>query len=232
LISNLLRDEIAVEVNSQIASKVALRPGRYSVRAWKSGRQLVAGIRLADRAQSALRAEDFVEVHNDLTATAKGAAGELIDREARWNTFVALGWTTAVAQDLGAGVVAARVGMRTAKTRGFTVNIEGAIGETTTFTEYRAAALLGYGLGRATGRFSGFVSGSVGGGIIGQRTNMGQSATTPTGLVSPAASGAWWLTRHVAIGVEAELSLAIYKRDSQLVASLWPVVYGGIVFAQ
>jgi hypothetical protein len=231
LISNLRRDEIAVELTPQAASKVALRPGRYSVRAWKRGRQLVAGVRLGDGAQSALRAEDFVEVHNELSATAKGPA-DITDREARWNTFVALGWTTGIAQDLGGGVVAARIGMRTAKARGFTLNVDGAVGQTTSFTEYRAAALVGYGIGKAAGRFSGFVGGSVGGGIIGQRTSLGQSATTPTGLVSPAASGAWWLTRRLAFGMEADLSLAVYERDSHLVASLWPVLYGGLVFAQ
>jgi hypothetical protein len=230
LISNLRRDEIAAELTSQAAVKVALRPGRYSVRAWKNGRQLVAGVRLADRAQSALRAEDFVDVEKSLAATAKGQA-DITDRQARWNTFAALGWTRGVAQDLDNGVVAARVGLRTAKAGGFVLNLDGAIGETSAFTEYRSAALVGYGLGMTSGRFSGFLSGSMGGGVIGQRTSAGHTAATPAGMLSPAASGAWWITPRLALGVEADLSLAIYKRDSSLVSSVWPLIYGGLVFA-
>jgi len=232
LISNLLRDEIAVELTPHASSKVALQPGRYGVRAWKSGRQFVASVRLADQSQNALRTEDFVEVHNELTARAKGTGAESVDREASWNTFVALGWTKGVALDLGGGITAIRVSMRSAKARGFTLNMDGAIGETAAFTEYRAAASVGYGLGMASGRFSGFFSGSIGAGIIGQRTSTGHAAATPSGLVSPAASGAWWVTRRVALGVEADLSIAIYERDSQLVSSLWPVIFGGVVFAQ
>lgn len=230
LISNVRRDEIAAELTSQTASKVALPPGRYSVRAWKGGRQLVAGIRLADRAQSVLHAEDFVDVQKSIATTAKGGE-DITDRQNGWNTFVALGWTRGVAEDLGAGVMAARVSLRTATGRGFTLNVDGAIGETSAFTEYRAAALVGYGLGLTSGRFSGLLSGSLGGGMIAQRTGPGHTAATPAGVASPAASGAWWMSRHLALGVEADLSLAIYKRDRSLVSSVWPVVYGGIVVA-
>ncbi len=230
LISNLQRDEIAVELTQRASSKVALRPGRYSVRAWKDGRQFVAGVHLADRAQSALRAEDFVDVQNRLAVTAKGRAVDITDRQARWNTFAALGWTTGVGEHLGA-VTAARVGSRSAKARGFTLNVDGAIGKTAAFTEYRAAALVGYGLGMTSGRFSAFVSGSIGGGIIGQRTSVGAGGTTPIGLISPAASAEWWMTRNLAVGVEGDLSLAIYKRDSRLVSSVWPAVFGEMVFA-
>jgi len=106
-----------------------------------------------------------------------------------------------------------------------------AIGETTGFTEYRASALLGYGVGTTMGRFSGFVSGSIGGGIIGQRTSAGRTVTTPTGLISPAADGEWWLSRRVGVSVEGELSVAIYKRDGQLVSSLWPALFGAVLFA-
>jgi hypothetical protein len=231
LISNLVRDEIAVELTPRTSSKVGLQPGRYSIGAWKNGRHFLASVRLSDRDQSVLRTEDFVEVHGDLTGRTKGRGADLIERELSWDTFVALGWTRGVAQDLGSGITAVRLGMRSAKSHGFTFSMDGAIGDTTVFTEYRAAASVGYGLGVTSGRFSGFFSGSIGGGIIGQRTAAGHSAATPTGLVSPAASGAWWATRRIAIGVEVDLSLAFYERDSQLVSSLWPMVFGGVVFA-
>ena len=65
----------------------------------------------------------------DLAVTAKGGPTSPIAR-GRWNTFVALGWTRGVAQDLGAASTAARVGLRSAKARGFTLNVDGAIGET------------------------------------------------------------------------------------------------------
>lgn len=230
LISNLLRDEIAVELNPRAASKVALRPGRYGIRAWKNGRQLVAGVRLADGAQTTLRAEDFAEVHNAVAVSAKGRLLDLTDHQSRWNAFVALGLTNGVAQNLG-GITAARIGVRSAEARGFTLNLDSAAGETTTFSEYRATVQLGYGIGAARGQFSGFASASLGGGIVGQRSTPGHTAATPTGVVSPAVSGDWWVTRHLAVGVEGDLALAFYERDSRLVASLWPVIYGGIVFA-
>ena len=147
--------------------------------------------------------------------------------------YVAGGATEGVGRGLGP-LMALRFGLRPIEPTGFTLGIDGALGRTSSFGEWRILGSAGYRVGTRRNRFSGCAGTSVGGGILGQKTSSGSntvnsgSAWTGAFFIAPTLGISYELGDQVAIGSEAALSAIFYRRDAAFAASLLPAVYVGV----
>jgi hypothetical protein len=239
LVTQLQPDEVVAELTTGVRTRVALPPGLYGIRVWKGDKLYLARIDLADREDRLIADGDLIESRETPGSVSnKGpsvdAAPVLVadtkDRLTGWGSFAALGLTAGVASGVGQ-MAAARLGVRASHSRGFELTVDGAFRSSSSFSEYRSMLLVGYRLGFERGPIFASVGARAGAGLIGQRTvNDAQPIALAAGL-SPSAGVSWWLGRHVALALETDLLLAVYRRDFALTTSAWPAVLVGVVGA-
>jgi hypothetical protein len=225
LVTQLRDDQIVAELNSGASVRLALEPGAYSFRAWRQSAEWFTRIELDEQQDIALNAGDLVERSRLVSGASKGNSNETEQQ----GLSVELGMSTGIAQSLGP-IVASRVAAFPVHCSGFGLSMEGATGKGRGFSEYRAMILAGY---RATTEWRslrGVAGIQVGGGATAQTAALDGTAATPWGGIAPIAGVQWGVARSVAIVLDTEILIGLYRRDGVNRLSAWPAYYLGVTF--
>jgi hypothetical protein len=214
LVVDLGRDQVVAELPAGSARRLAVPPGEYGVRAWRSRRAFAARFEVKSGMRRSLRGEELA-LADATSAREKG--GELIyafPRPARFHPslYVAAGAGGGVALDALASV---RLGVRSMGVSGVAVNLTVSSAHTNGFAETTAVAWLGYRFGFERRWLSGFIGFEAGGGLISQDLDRGGARR------SGIAGAALWpglsarLGARFRLSLEAEVPLVWVRQDGR-----------------
>jgi len=220
LVIDAARDQVIAELGRGEPVRVAVVPGRYTVRAWTKERAVEGTFALAAGERRTIAWTELTKTVA-LGARAKGHA----DVEARpYAMSFALGGRAGIADELDvlAGV---RAGVRGGALRGPSLALDvntwakGALREGSVFV------LAGYRTGVEAGRARATIALEAGGGAVYQTVD--DTAASPAGVVAPTGQLSLALSRSFALTLEAQLAAALLKRDGELGVMLLPAVWLG-----
>jgi hypothetical protein len=233
LVLDAERDRVIAEVPaSAAATRIALSPGRYAVRAWR-GQKVVAGAVTLHAGESrTVWAEELHPVSATLVR-AKGDGGDydLELENGPWHErplslSMLGGFGTSVAGDLGI-MPAARLELDFGRVSGPSLALDLASGRGVGFRETSVLALIGWRWGIAHRRLSGFVGGQAGGGSILQDIDH-SSLSTPVGVIAPWVGGSVRLWGPLALAAEAQYALRVLQSDNSTDVQLSPSAWLGV----
>lgn len=214
------KDQVIAELGRGERPQIALSPGTYVARVWKTGKVFEARVSLA---AGQIRAVQWQELHEVTlaTSTAKGRMREDRDlsialagggRSSVGDTFTALG--------------GGRVGVRAGP---FSAAIDATSASRTMVRETSMLVVAGYRRAARLGPLRAALGLELGGGAFVQRVVETTSATG-VGVVSPLGEVAVSLTPRLAIALEVDASIMVLKVDGGAHGRFLPSAWLGVVF--
>lgn len=239
LVIELVRDQVIAETAADGRAVVAVRPGRYAVRAWRQGRAFAGRITVQTGETRAVRWDELTAT-TDPPAHAKGTlapgaqAGAGARHESRdaggLTALVAAGGQGGVASDLGL-MSAFRAGIRSAAPSGFSLVLDLGTGTAAQFRETSAFVLGGYRLGLTRGPLQAWVGVEAGAGGVLQSSVAGVSGVTGAVAAGPWAGLSLRVLDQVSVTVEGHLPAAGLRRDGEIAGVLLPAAWLGLLIA-
>jgi len=141
--------------------------------------------------------------------------------------YFGLGLRGGVARETSA-LWSARLGLRPSGPTGLTITLDGAYGRAAEVEEWHAVAGIGYQLGLQKGPWTAVVGANLGGGALGQKAKGASSRWSGTFSLVPGLGLGYRLNDWMALAVEADGQLLVYRRDSSTVASFLPGAHLGL----
>jgi hypothetical protein len=230
LITHLARDQVVAEVTADRPSRLTLQAGVYTLRAWRGLQEYVSRVTLREGEDRNVQAADLVRAVR-VAAVAKLSSTPIEPLSARNRhqdrplLSVTMGLTSGVAQQMSP-MVTGRIGLRTPRRQGWTVDIAGAFGQGQGFDEFRFLLLAGYRLQWSRGVVSIALLADVGGGVIGQKLSDG-ARLSPGAGASSSVELAWRLAPALGLALRGGVLGAGYEREGALSVSAWPEVLAG-----
>ena len=234
LVADRARDEVIAEVGPDAREVLAVKPGRYTIRAWHAGKIYAGNVSVAVGEQKYVRPSDLEPVGSVSTAS-KGDYEldyELAAARSPAPTIVVAGGITSGVAD-GLGVVPALRG-EVAWASGLTLAIDGgsryhrALGMS--FRESDTFALAGYRRSIGGARWRAWLGAEAGAGIVVQSALMpdNYSAAVAANVV---AGASYELVRGINLALEPSIGVDVLRRDGSLGALAVPAVWLGLGFA-
>lgn len=239
LVIELVRDQVLAELAADGRAVVAVRPGRYAVRAWRQGRAFAGRITVQAGETRVVRWDELTvttgplaRAKGTLAADAPSVAGARHEaRDAgRLTVLVAAGWQGGVASGLGP-LSAVRVGIRSAAPSGLSLVLDVGTGTWAQFRETSAFVLGGYRLGLARGPLQAWAGVEAGVGGVLQSSAAGAAGATAAVAAGPWAGLSLRVLGHVSVTVEGHLPAAGLRRDGAITGVLLPAVWLGVLVA-
>ena len=239
LVIELVRDQVIAELAADGRAVVAVRPGRYAVRAWRQGRAFSGRITVRAGERRPVRWEDLTVMIGP-QARAKGAlaaeARTLADarheerRAGRRAVLVAAGGQGGIAGDLGL-LSSVRAGIRSAAPSGLALALHVATGTGAQFRETSGFVLAGYRLGLERGPLQAWAGVEAGVGVVVQSLAAGSPGVTAAVAAGPWAGLSLRVLGPVSVTVEGHLPAAGLRRDGAITGVLLPAVWLGVLVA-
>jgi hypothetical protein len=219
IVIDLARDQVTAEVTSDSLATIAVKPGRYAIRASRNGAMFVGVVAVAVDGRRAVVGDELLPATTVSTAR-KGAA---VDGAAN-ELLVLAGGGTGIADRLGIvpGVRAALV-TRT----GLSLAVQASSRAGTGFRETSGLVLAGYRRAVVRDTWSGWAGVELGGGGVMQSVNpTAYSGVLAAGGTAGIALEIW---RGTAIAVETTLHAELVKRDGRTALVASPAGWLGLV---
>jgi len=226
LVIDVASQQVIAELGRGDPARVALVPGRYTIRAWKAAHAYAGTLAVAAGQLHAVTWSELAETAplttsrkggGDVTAAFAPAAGGTIELALAGGGRAGVANQVAAVGSLRAGV---RVGALTFAVDGGTRR-DGALRESNLF------AAVGYRRGVGRGPLRASLGLELGGGMILQtidgRSASGAATLAPVGEVSIAASS------RVSLALTAELPATLLKRDGELAVTALPAAWLGVI---
>jgi hypothetical protein len=219
------RRQVIAELTSDGRARIAVRPGRYLVRLWRSGRGYAGRIAVSSGGRRLVGWDELVAMPV-VSAQRKGG------RESAGSSLailVAAGGQRGVASELGP-VPGVRVGARSPGPTGPSLAMTLGSGRGIGFRETSALLFAGYRLGIERGRFRAWGVLEAGGGLVVQSIDGRSSASSAALAVAPGAGASVDLTRPFALVLEAALPAVLLRRDDRTAVTPLPGLWLGLQF--
>ncbi|HEY1812931.1 MAG TPA: caspase family protein [Kofleriaceae bacterium] len=225
LVTDRAHDEVVAEVGPDAAGVLAVKAGRYNIRAWRGGQTFAGNLEVAV-------GEDRVVAASELAATgAVSTASKGGDPPADGpEMFVAGGGIGGVASGLGL-VPAARLEL--VLPSGLSATLFGGTRGTTSygadFRESQLFALVGYRRGIEHGRWRAWIGAEVGAGVIAQ-THLVTDEYSAAAAAGVFAGGSVDLSSRLRLALEPSIDGELLRRDGGAAAVAIPGVWLGFMF--
>ncbi|HEY1547450.1 MAG TPA: caspase family protein [Kofleriaceae bacterium] len=234
LVSDRTRDEVIAEVGPDAREVLAVKPGRYTIRAWHAGKIFAGDVTVAVGEAKYVRPSDLEPVGSVSTAS-KGDYEldyELTAARAAMPTiFIAGGITSGVTD--GLGVVPALRG-EVVSASGFSFAIDGAsryhAEHDNPLRESDVFALVGYRRGVAGGRWRAWLGGEVGGGVVVQ-SDLAPDNYSAAVQANAFAGASYEVVSGIKLAVEPSIGAEMLRRDGGLGVLAVPGLWFGVGFA-
>jgi hypothetical protein len=237
LVVQLVRDQVLAELPSGAATRIAVPPGDYGIRAWRSGQTFAARVHVAEGQTRNIRRDDLV-LATAMDARTKGGdsvepalvepSASVTLRAARDYRGPALVVLPGVQGSVAVPALASlRVGVRSAKPTGWSVAADISTGRGATCWETTALALFGYRVGFERGRFLGFAGLEAGAGLVAQNLDGGGSGISATVVGAPWLGAAVRITPRISLDLEGHCPLGWIRRDGKDALALFPAGWLG-----
>ncbi len=220
VVVHLARDQVMAEVNADSARRLALVPGRYSVRVWRKDQSAAAAFTLAAGETRRVAWSDLAPVPVGAAVRSKGDedAPPAPEPDARSGlqlaAFGAFGVQRGASGESGI-LPALRVGVRSSRPSGPSLSVVGASLPRQGFDESLVLGLAGYRLGARRGVLQGSVGLEVGGGFALQQVEGYGSRATGIVAFGPSLGGALHLGESWAIAADAALTSFALRREGK-----------------
>ncbi len=233
IVVHLARDQVMAEVTSDAARKLALVPGRYSVRVWRKDQSAAAAFTLAAGETRKVAWSDLAPVAVGVAVRSKGdddapsAAKPTESRGLQLAGFGAFGLQRGASSASGI-LPSLRAGVRSSRPSGPSLALMGATGARQGFDESMALGLIGYRVGARRGVVQGSLGLEAGAGFALQHVDT--QGTRVTGIVAggPTLGGALHLSDAWAVLVDASLLVLGLRRDGSTAAVVNPGAWLGV----
>ncbi|HEX4449257.1 MAG TPA: caspase family protein [Kofleriaceae bacterium] len=233
LVADRARDEVIAEVGPDAREVVAVKAGRYSIRAWHAGKIYAGNVSVAMGELKYVRPSDLEPVGSVSTAS----KGDLeLDYEQATRTtaptiFVAGGITSGVADNLGVvpalrGELAWASGLSLAIEGGSRFHRELAM----TFRESDVVVLAGYRRGIGGARWHAWLGAEAGAGVVIQSALMPDTYSTAA-AANLVAGASYEIVRGIKLALEPSIGAELLRRDSSIAVLAVPAVWLGLGFA-
>jgi hypothetical protein len=120
-----------------------------------------------------------------------------------------------------------RVGLHSERRSGPMASLDALYANDGLIAEWRVGASAGWAWALAVGRATPYVGVKLGGGFMLQDPATGPSRASPFGAASPVLGSTIRITSNIKVWSESQLSLLLYRRDSNTVVSLAPELWAG-----
>lgn len=234
IVVHLARDQVMAEVTSDAARRLALVPGRYSVRVWRKDQSAAAAFTLAPGETRKVAWSDLAPVATGTAVRSKGdddaqtpAGNTHESRGLQLAGFGAFGLQRGASSDSGI-MPSIRAGIRSSRPSGPSLAVMGATGARQGFDESMALGLIGYRVGVRRGALQGSLGLEAGGGFALQHVD--SQGTRVTGIVAggPTLGGALHLGDSWAVLIDGSLLVLGLRRDGGTAAVVNPGAWLGV----
>ena len=225
LVQEDARDQVLAEVPADTASRIALPPGRYTIRAWRDRQTLVAHVNLLAGEVRAIGVDEL-KASAQTVALAKGGA----TRRTLGITLVLGG---GVDEGFAAGVPvhgAVHLGVRSAAPSGWTTDVLVSTGRGDGFWETTALAMAGYRLGFEHARFRGYAALEGAVGFVAQTIVHRPTLDSPALAGVPELGFSVRLSPALALGAEAQFLVGWFRKDHGNAVLTSPTGWLGILW--
>jgi hypothetical protein len=226
LVTDRARDEVVAEVGPDARGVLAVKPGRYGVRAWRAGKIFAGNVEVAMGEEHVVRAGDLAPAGSVSTAS-KG--GEAVS-PAGWVTLAA-GGMGGVAD--GIGVVPALRGELVLPS-GLSASIVGGSRDVSSpggsIRETQLFALVGYRLTIGFDHWHAWAGVETGVGVVVQ-TDVMPAAYSAAFEVGALAGVSYDVTTDLKVVLEPTLEAQVLRRDDEAAVIAIPGVWLGLAFA-
>ncbi|MFT3841431.1 MAG: caspase family protein [Myxococcaceae bacterium] len=240
MVTDLVRDQVVVEVPSGPAREVALAPGEYGVRAFKDGKSFGGRFRLNEGVHLQVRWEQLTQVSSGVVVAAKG--GDITTRldddfgpdTNKWALSVGLGAVEPLVYTLGDSSLhpQMRIGFEPRLGPGFTASI---LGYTSTATatpkvglsdgtrpEAGVQARAGFRWSWTLWRFWFGAGAEVGGGLTWQTDNLGAVNLAGVGAIAPRGTVRFQVYGPLMVSLDVEAAVMFATVDTVFQAIFRP----------
>jgi hypothetical protein len=219
-------DRVIAELGRGDPKRVAVEPGRYTVRVWRGGRALEASVALAaNQAANQQRAVAWDEL-----APASGPATQAKSDAATHSTIdleIAAGGESSVAKQLPP-LVAMRVELRVPALGGASLALETGTRRAGDLRETSAFLFGGWRVTRSRGSLRASLGVEVGAGAVVQQ--LSGSAWTGAAAVAPLAELDVRITRQLALALAAHVPITALQADGRVDLFVLPAAWLGVIF--
>jgi hypothetical protein len=213
-------DQVIAELGRGEPVQVALVPGTYGVRVWKSGKVYEARVAIVAGQH---RAVQWNEMHA-ITLPDTYAKGRTREEHLDVAFVLAGGGRIGVADTidaLGGGRLGVRIG-------GFSVAVDASSASRGMLRETSTFVVAGYRLSTGRGRVRAAIGLELGGGAVVQ--TLVDTHASAAGLVAPLAELSIAITPRVAISLEAQAAATLLDKDGRASLTLLPSAWLGVMF--
>ncbi len=225
LVTDRGRDEVIAEVGPDARGVLAVKPGRYGVRAWRGDKIFAGQVDVAMGEERVVRASDLALAGSVATASKGGDAPAPTSP----SVTIAAGGMGGITDGIGVvpalrGELVLPSGLSAAIVGGSRELSEAAIRETQLF------ALVGYRLGIGRDHWHAWAGVETGAGIVAQ-TDLMPAAYSAAFELGVLAGTSYDITADLKLVLEPTLELQVLRRDSQASLITIPGVWLGLAFA-
>jgi len=247
MVTDLVRDQVVVEVPSGPAREVALAPGEYGVRAFKDGKSFGGRFRLNEGVHLQVRWDQLTAVTSGVVVAAKG--GDVTQRldedfgpdNNKWALSVGLGAVEPIAYTYGDSSLhpQIRVGFEPRLGPGFTASILGYASTVSAAAKLPGApdairpengvqARAGFRWSWTVWRFWFGAGAEVGGGLTWQTDNLGSVNLAGVGALAPRGTVRFQLYGPLMASLDLEAAVMFATVDQQFQAIFRPSAQLGV----
>jgi len=240
LLADVSHDQVVGEITSGAVTRLAVRPGRYSLRSWAGGRAFVARIDIRRGEKRTVRRDELVAFEVP-SVRGKGGATDgaevaetalpVLRRSAWPAVFTGAGSERAVARQLSL-LASGRVALRLPRPGWLSLSLTAATGTAENFRESRIGLGVGWRRGWQRGRGELQAGAELGGGTVAQSIDgvplQWSSFASASGLAGFAVN----LGQGIGLGLEGQLGGALLRQDGRAVARFTPAIWLGLVIAR
>jgi len=224
IVIDLARDQVTAEVTADSNATIAVKPGRYAIRASRNGAMFAVAVSVAIDGRRAVRGNELLPATTAST-TSKGAAADGAAPDGALTALlVSAGGGTGIADRLGV-VPSVRAALVTRT--GLSLAVQAGSRGGTGFRETSGLVLAGYRRWLVRGAWSGWAGVELGGGGVMQSVHpTAYSGVLAAGGTAGIALDVW---RGTAIAVETTLHAELLKRDGRTALVASPAGWLGLV---
>jgi caspase domain-containing protein len=225
LVIDVASQQVIAELGRGDPARVALVPGRYTIRAWKAAHAYAGTLAVAAGQLHAVTWSELAETAPLTTSRKGGDVTAAFAPAARGNIELAVagGGRAGVANQIAA-VGSLRAGVRVGA---LTFAVDGGTQRDGALRESNLFAAVGYRRGLVRGPLRASLGLELGGGMILQtidgRSASGAATLAPVGELAVAASA------RVSLALTAELPATLLKRDGELAITALPAAWLGVI---
>jgi hypothetical protein len=223
MITDVVRDQVVVELPKGPIREVALSPGQYGLRLIKGGISYGGRINLSDGMRRIVRWDELTPQTSGVIVAKKGDSGPEYEvtapvpgtAQTRSPVFLSLAAgiaTTAAVQGVSTGL---RLGLEPTSRSGFTFSLMGSWGQDTIQTEYDLQLRVGYRFSVDVWRFWFAIGPEVGVAVFLQQAGMDPLAVAGTGVVSARGTARLNLTGPLWLTLDADIGVGLVRFDNK-----------------